>query len=71
MKLLIELIMMSTFSGALDWASDAVCYEECCQLENEMAWIPGKEIPKIKPGYQVLGYTDEETVIVVCKEGYM
>ena len=71
MKLLIELLTLSTFSRALDWAGDAVCYDECCQLENEMTWIPGKEIPEIKPGYKILGYEDEDTVIVGCQEGYM
>ena len=71
MKLPIELIMLFTFSGALDWASDAVCYDDCCQLENEIAWIPGKEIPKIRPGYKIMGYKDDKTVIVGCQEGYM
>ena len=71
MKLLVELIKFSTFSGALDWASDAECYGNCCPLENEIAWMTGKEIPKIRPGYKVIGNQDEETLIVGCKDGYM
>ena len=71
MKLLSKLVIFSAHASAIDWASDAICYNECCPLETKISGI--KDMPKIIPGYKVMGYKDEteETVIVGCQKGYM